>query len=190
MRVATCPRCGKSWEYKATFTAGVSAFVTGSLHRETSTARSKEWRALNDLRNSLLHGRGDLDALLLQAKALMAAACHYLHDASVHLAHQHELEDDEFSLSRFGKWLVVRGEATLEAMPSLLDQTLLLEAEDLRWVSHPDLGVVPEYALANASGGAVEAEPCLLDGTIDDASEDDLVPIRWESADALEDESS
>lgn len=175
----TCKSCGASYEYRRTVLAGVRAFVRGQLHVDASEIRSDEWRALNTLRNDLLHGRGDLDDLTAKSRDLMATVCHYLHDASVHLAHVHELETDQFRLARFGKRFVIRGKAHLPSLPPLLQQTLLMDAGPLRWVEDEEYGLVPEHQIVNRAGAPVEGEAFVLEDGFGDRSERDLKPTKW-----------
>lgn len=175
---AICPECGASFEYKRSALVGVRAFVQGALHADRSEERDKDWTDLSGLRNDLAHGLQDIDQLEGRAEQLLAAAAHYLHDAGVHLGHLHDLETNEFRLHRLGRRLVMMGEARLPAFPSLIDQVIFLDAQPMRFVRHELYGTLPEYALKNNSGGAVEAGSFLLDRSLMDASEQDLRQIE------------
>ena len=175
-----CDTCGAAYEVKRSVLVGVRGFVRGGLHGEESAVRNSEWKLLSTLRRDLVHSLVDVDELNRRARELLVVVCHYLHDASAHLSHLHELETDTFTLSSFGKWLVIKGEVNLQTAPRLMDFRLLLEADQMTWIEHEHHGLVPEYGLTNTSGGSLTGAPFILAGGFEEASEESLEAIQGE----------
>jgi len=169
------------YERKTTTLVGVRAFITGQIHQlPQSPEREAEWKALSELRAALVHSLRDLREIETKVNEHVAAAFHYLHDASAHLAHLHELEEWGYRLNLpIPLTNVIVGKTGGQKPPSLGEWGPLLEMR-LTWIEHGAHGWIPEYESVNQAGGEIGGEFFYLGKPLNQASEEDLQPANVE----------
>jgi hypothetical protein len=107
----------------------------------------------------------------------LPAILHNLHDASVHLAHQHELESPGYRFARpIPPAFVFQG--TAAALPNDCFQGIL-EVLGSEWREHPVHRLVPEFTIHNNAPG-VDAQAYALYEPWQSATESDLEPLQIE----------
>jgi hypothetical protein len=177
----TCDSCGTMYERRTTTLVGVRAFITGQIHQlPQSPEREAEWKALSEVRAALVHSLKDLKEIETKVNEHVAAAFHYLHDASVHLSHLHKLEEWGYRLNLpIPLTNVIVGKTGGQKPPSLGEWGPLLEMH-LTWIEHGAHGWIPEYEAVNQAGGEIGGEFFYLGKPLNQATEEDLQPANVE----------
>jgi hypothetical protein len=176
-----CTNCGIEYERRRTILAGVRAYLLGTIHPETATAKRKqEWRKINDLRQELFHSLEDITKLEEKAPKVVAAVMHCLHDAICCLSHSHDLESQTFKLIRGMRQIVFIGRFYSVGLSPLEECYPLLEVADSYWVTHPQHGFVPEFHIVNPGIKNLQGVFYWLNVPLGKASKENLMPANWE----------
>jgi hypothetical protein len=179
-----CESCGAEFVRRRTVLNGVRAYIRGAKHPETaaSTQREKEWKKINALRQGLFHSLEDFDKLRSEARVVVAAAAHYLHDATCCLSHAHSLETPTFKLLKGAKQLVLKGAVVPGICDAFEECRSILTLKEFGWDPHPKHGFVPRVNLVNNRGTAdVGGNFFWVLSPLDAATESDLKPADFET---------
>jgi hypothetical protein len=177
-----CETCGATYTRRRTVLAGVRAYICGDFHPQMATPeRRQEWQEINRFRQRLFHSLEDIADLEQFAPRVLPPALHHLHNAICCLSHAHNLESPDFSIKGMRR-IVLKGNFRSSGLGPL-DQWRPLHVYDGYWVRHQQYGFVPRFHIVNPPGlEDLEAAFFWLNPPIENASEDDLIPASWESA--------
>lgn len=174
----TCAVCKATYKYNKTTLAAVKRYVTGAAHPEGATReRIKDWKDCSGVRHDLVHGLKDLADIEGRAYRLLPALFHYLHDASVHLAHAHALESERFQLAWPRRYLLL-GQVRGYVAPIIGDSPLLVEPRLTGWIEDQTYGMVPEFEMNKPTSVDIGIAVRALSKPMSDASEADLEDIQ------------
>jgi hypothetical protein len=178
-----CENCGAEFVRRRTVLNGVRAYIKGQQHPETlSPERNAEWHRINDLRHKQFHGLADPQNLRSDARDVVPAAVHSLHDAICCLSHAHTLESNEFRLVRGSRRMVSVGTAEPGIEDALEDCRPVVELSDVGWDAHPAYGFVPRFNfLHDRTGVSIKSGFFWLSAPMQLASESDLERATFES---------
>jgi hypothetical protein len=181
-----CKACHVPYEYRRTVSVAVRRFVRQRHGNEIVPEGDKEWKQMSELRHDIVHGLAEIDDMESRAENLIAPAMHHLHDATVHLAHLHELETFEYRLQKpqaAQQVLMMRWREG--ALPPLEACQPLMDVRFLRWVPHPQYVAVPEMSFNNLGlVNDLEVGARWLMKPLASATEDDLVAAETEQGPA------
>jgi hypothetical protein len=173
----TCANCGTTFKYNRSTLAAVKRYVTDAAHDgHASEQRKKDWKNCSAIRNDLAHGLKDISEIEGRAHRFLPAIFHYLHDASVHLAHAHEQESNEFILA-LPKQFLLLGIVKEYVPPPLEELDILIEARPLRWVEDKTYGMLPEFEMKKTKSLDIGIAVCSLPKPMSDATEKDLEKV-------------
>jgi len=179
-----CTNCGFEYERRRTMIVAVKRFVLGEIHGESPERRS-EWKNMHELRNDLSHGLEDPGKVEAQARDLLPAALHYLHDASVHLAHEHSLELSRYELKTTNDRVWLLAGTVQSGEPGPLEQWAPdIDVSDFSWDAHPEFGYVPRFLLHKTGKGEVSVECLGLTKPLSVATREDVVRLQIEKLSA------
>jgi hypothetical protein len=144
--------------------------------------REKEWKQINSLRQDLFHSLVDVDKLRPNARSVVAAAAHYLHDAICCLSHLHSLETPTYRVLKGAKQLVLLGAVEPGISDALEECRPILTLKEVGWDAHPKYGFVPRANLVHDRGSAdIGGNFFWVAAPLDVAIESDLEPARFET---------
>jgi hypothetical protein len=178
-----CGSCGAEFVRRRTVLNGVRAYIRGAKHPDAalSAQREKEWKQINALRHDLFHSLADFEKLRSEARAVVAAAAHYLHDAICCLSHAHNLEAPTYRLPKGVKRLVLKGAVEPGIHDALEECRPILTLKELGWDPHPKHGFVPRANLVHDRGNAdIGGNFFWVTAPLDAATESDLEPAEYE----------
>jgi hypothetical protein len=178
-----CESCGVEFVRRRTVLNGVRAYIRGAKHPETavSTQREAEWKAINALRHKQFHSLEDIEKLRSEARGVVAAAAHYLHDAICCLSHVHDLETQNFKVVKGAKQLVLKGTVEPGIDDALEECRPVLALKEVGWDPHPKHGFVPRVSLVkNRAGAEIGGTFFWVPVSLDVATEADLHPANFE----------
>lgn len=171
---ATCKSCGAISNYNRTTLAAVKKYVTGAHEGEPTKERLNDWKECSAVRNDLAHGLKDLSEIEGRAHRFLPAIFHYLYDASMHLAHAHELETEEYRFAWPQRFMMLGLIKNLEPGP-LEDFELLLGVRPTGWAKDEKYGLVPEVVVNNSRPLDIGLMVRGLFKPLSDATENDLL---------------
>ena len=171
-----CKACKATYTYKRTVLVGVRAFI---LARTDDKLGPEEWKDLSRLRHAIVHGLEDQDAVRGEAERLLPAVLHHLHDALMHLTHQHDQENQPYQIPRMIDPVIMA--PFLEDLPPLEDwRTPVFEIRDLKWVPHEKHGHVPEFNAFNTGHDVGAIEMGYLKRRLGEATKADIERLELE----------
>jgi hypothetical protein len=179
-----CESCGAEFVRRRTVLNGVRAYIRGAQHPETAVSpqREAEWKEINALRNKQFHSLVDPEKLRSEARAVVAAAAHYLHDAICCLSHAHNLETANFKVMKGAPQLVLKGTVEPGIDDALESCRPVLTLNELGWDTHPEHGFVPRVNFVHDRVGAeIGGTFFWVSVSLDIATEIDLLPASFES---------
>ena len=176
-----CEACGATYTRRRTVLAGVRAYVQGKFHPETATAeRNNEWRRINNLRHELFHSLGGAD-LEQEARGVLPATMHYLHDGICCLSHSHDLESQTFYLFRPSvRQIVFGGQVRTDDLGPLETWSPFFDVKNGYWVEHAEHGFVPEFSAVKMGAEDISGHFFWMGESLEFASEKDLIPADFE----------
>jgi hypothetical protein len=177
-----CVKCGAEYLRRRTVLNAVRAYIRGAQHSQASIPqREAEWKAINTLRHNQFHSLEDLEKLQSDARDIVPAAAHFLHDSLCCLSHAHSLESPTFKMLKGAKQLLLKGTAEPGIDDTLEKCRTVVDLGELGWDAHPDYGFVPRMNILHRRPG-VEIGGYLfwLRLPLQLASENDLDPARFE----------
>jgi len=149
-----CRACGAEFIRRKTMLAGVRAYIMGNNHPSTAGShRETEWKGINDLRQNQFHSLRDPEDLYADARAVVPAAAHFLHDAICCLSHAHDLEEPTFWLER-GARILLRGDSEPAIDDPLEECRPVAGFREVRWTVDREFGYVPEVRFVHNRPGA------------------------------------
>jgi hypothetical protein len=178
-----CETCGAEFIKRRTVLNGVRAYITGAQHpRTASPIRNEEWRRINNLRQKQFHSLEDPEDLYFNARDVLPAAAHFLHDAICCLSHAHALESPKFTLVRGPRLIAFVGTAMPGIQDALEQCRPIIDLNEVRWDAHAKYGFVPQIGFRhNRPGVKIGGRFCWLQGSLRFATEANLVPATLET---------
>jgi hypothetical protein len=180
-----CQKCGEEFVKRRTVLNGVRTYIRGGTRSEVKYPdREHEWKVINDLRQKQVHSLEDLEDLYSDARSILPAVAHFLHDAICCLSHEHSLESPEFSLVRGARQMIFKGTAEPAIPDSVEECRPIVELQPLKWTAHPEHGYIPEIRfLHNRPGVSIGGQFFWLSAPLELASEADLEGADFETGD-------
>jgi len=176
-----CEQCGFEYTRRKTVLAGVRSYICGAMHTDMAIPeRKREWKKINDLRHGLFHSLRDSETLEHEARDILPAVMHHLHDALCCLSHSHSLESPTFKLARRMHRLVFVGQFRSAGLGRLEECRPLLSSEKGYWASHPEHGSVPRFLIRNPGLKDLGGIFFWINATLRGATGEDLFPANWE----------
>jgi hypothetical protein len=176
-----CEKCKNTYVRKKTTLVGVRAFVhDGTDLHSADGQRKSDWKLINDLRNKLVHGLADDNALSDMPHAALLASMHYLHDGICVCSHAGNLTSNKYSIARGAVPYLVCGTYTEKSRPMLNEWEGTLGVSPFSWVDHPSHGLVPELKMHNSGLSDLEVLFGRLTEPFASATTKNIEPVNTE----------